>query len=170
MSLSSILAVPPGPGVLSSLLFVIVFFNLSVVIVMLSCFSVLPFFNYFASSLCVSGCSHILYQNLTWSYVISCILLFQSLKQLRLFWTYCSLLASYLFSWDDVASTLCFSSSITTFSPLSFTLYLFPSWPLVYSVWSPSIYLLYQCKSRDPLHWIYTVFYFFPSSWLLRFC
>ena len=40
MSLSSILAVPPGPGVLSSLLFVIVFFNLSVVIVMLSCFSV----------------------------------------------------------------------------------------------------------------------------------
>ena len=65
---------PPGPGDFSSLLFVIVFFNLSVVIVMYSCFAVplsslSSFFNHFASSLCVSGCSHIPYQNLTLSWL-----------------------------------------------------------------------------------------------------
>lgn len=103
------------------------------------------FFNHFTASLCITGWSHISLQDLKLSWLPSLMsLLLFSISSLSnnfawfvwniLPWIYCSVLASYLLSLDDVPVNLCFSSSITTFSTLSFTFCLFPSWSLVASI------------------------------------
>ena len=132
----------------------------------LTCFP--TFSNHFALSLYVTGWSHIPLQNLTLSWLpgLMSLLLFSFYSLSKkftwfiwniVFWTYCSVLTSYLLSLDDVATTLCFSSSITTFSPLLSTLYLFLSWSLVTSLWSSP--LLYRSKQLR----------FFVNGFLLTF-
>ena len=177
---------PPGPGDFSSLLFVIVFFNLSVVIVMFSCFAV-PLSS--LSSFLTTSPHH---------YVCLVVPIFH----IRiLHFPGFPVLCHYLYSPFPVSQTT--SPGLSETSCLKHTALLLPLTFLVETMWPlhlPSVpwslllvlYLLSyiyfpadpwfiqyevhqfiysQCKCREiPLHWIYPVFYSFPPSWLLRFC
>ena len=139
---------PGGPSVPGAFQFFTLrnFFSyLSLVILMLSFFTVLlsclsTFFNHFVSSLCVTGWSHIPLLHLTLSWLPGFMSLLLQLRLVCLKHSFLNILlcpCSYLLGVDDVTTTLCFSYSNTTFSPLSFTY--FPPYLWVASLWISSL-------------------------------
>ena len=164
---------PGGPSVPGAFQFFTLrnFFSyLSLVILMLSCFTVplsclSTFLNHFVSSLCVTGWSHISLLHLTLSWLPGFMSLLLQLRLVCLKHSFLNILlcsCSYLLGVDDVATNLCFSYSNTNFSPLSFSYIYFPPCLWVASLWISS--LPHRPK------WQRSFFNKFILSFLLFFC